>query len=701
VAASGGTLRYTKTGDALDGLTITVPANAYTSSSQWTVIADSTISVPWPAGTSEVGPALVITNSQGYATTPITLTMPMTVPPGTFVAPYYYDPVTKQLEGIPLVDLTATSATLAAQQFSNDFLATRGPTASAVRAGALRANATAAFGNVIVVWVKAPESDLKGTFGTDFKPGRDDWEFVNYGDYVSPGGDCEGMSLTAMYYQFFVRDPKQTSYGLYHQYDSSLPNTWDNVQGIRFAGSVQGDITDRFDKGTTGLKAIMNKSTQAGTRVDNLTASWLMLTFKLTGNPVLMAIYGPTVAHSVVAYGGTSSGSTVTVKFADPNAPGTERTMTFEGGKLTPLPFSNNAASSADDITSAYALGVTAELPLKEIDGRYAEFKAKTAGKDRYPASYSWVYFNETAVRWDVIPAGAQATIRTSDKQFRAGLLCTNCPAKDPTVTPDGLMLVRVYDENGVTLLGTTDSPVTLTRGEYGFSLVAVPRSPYASPAKPGFVDYRPLTVIYTPKLASISLQVNKSGTTRAAQGSEVVVRGDTLLLAAVVKDADGAVAQEPVTWSSSDATIARVSTTGVVTTPSVGSATITATSASLSTLRASVVVNVTAPAPPPPTNTNPIATLTLAPKPTSVVRGTTRQFSVTLKDAAGNVTSLPAGVTVGYAVDDSNLGSINSSSGLFTASATRTGTTTVRAFLLGSGAPTTIFDASTVTITN
>jgi len=33
-----------------------------------------------------------------------------------------------------------------------------------------------------------------------FRPGIDDWEFTNYGSYITPDGECEGQSLTALWY---------------------------------------------------------------------------------------------------------------------------------------------------------------------------------------------------------------------------------------------------------------------------------------------------------------------------------------------------------------------------------------------------------------------------------------------------------------------------------------------------------------------
>ena len=687
IGAAGGTLRYSKSGDALDGLTLVVPSTAYTTPSQWTIVADSTVVVPLPATFSQVGPALVITNTLGYAASPIALTTPMAVPTGYSVAPFYFDVISKKLEPIPLVDFTSTSATLAALHFSNDFTATRGPTHAAVRA-TLHAGA---FASVVVVWVKVADNDLKGTFNSTFKSGRDDWEFVNNGDYVAPGGDCEGMSITAIYYQYFVHDPLQTSYGLYHQYDSSLPNTWDNVQGIRFAGSVQGDYSDRFAQGVTQLQALFNKSSSAGTRVDHLTASWLMLTFKLTGNPVLLAIQGPAGGHAVVAYAGTSSGSHVAISFADPNFPAVARTMNFEAGVLTPVSLQLNASSAATNFVTAYALGVTAEVPLTSIDARYEEFKLKKAGQDRYPSAYKFAYFNALSNTFDTLGTA----LTTANGTFQPVILCPTCPSKQPGITPDGRMRAAPYNDTGITPLDSDGLGAHLARGVNHLVVVGYARSPYSTTGDDGFLDSKEVTVNYVPPPTTITLSVGVGSANRPAAATETVQRGATLALVAVLKDSGSVVVNEPVLWSSSNVAFATVDAVGgIVTGVAAGTAIITAQSSSVSRVKATVTVRVTTP------NTNAVASMVITPKTWSLKRGEIKQFAVTLLDAAGNETTLPAGIRVGFAEDDSNLGSISSTTGLFTADPTRTGSTFVRAFLLGTGAPNNIFDVATVTIT-
>jgi uncharacterized protein YjdB len=97
--------------------------------------------------------------------------------------------------------------------------------------------------------------------------------------------------------------------------------------------------------------------------------------------------------------------------------------------------------------------------------------------------------------------------------------------------------------------------------------------------------------------------------------------------LNAVVKDVNGTVVTDrPVTWSSSNTTVATVSSTGLVTGVTIGTATITATS---ETKSGTATVTVT-PAP--------VSTVTVSPPTPTVVIGTTTTLAATTKDALGAV---------------------------------------------------------------
>ncbi|MBL0170834.1 MAG: PKD domain-containing protein [Gemmatimonadaceae bacterium] len=487
VGTSGGTLVYRRTGDPLDGLQIVVPSGAYPTSTPWTIVADSTIKVPLPADFTQVGPVLVINNTQGYADSVMTLTMPMPLPDDVAIVPFYYDSASNTLEGIPLVDRSPTTVTLATRHFSRDLLGLPG---NVSETSALRTAMALGFGAVKIVWVKAPKLKLIGTFNSTFRPAVDNWEFVNNGEYISPGGICEGMSISAMYYHFFQKLGGKPP--LYRQFDLTLANVLDNVQGIRFSGSVQGDYSARFKKGINQLRRLIDLGVANGTKVEDLTSTWILMTLKLSSRPVLLAIQNADAGHAVVAYAATFNGVRTNVSFADPNYPEISRTMVFESGRLTPVSMSVKAGKPDEFYDKAYALSVTAEVPLVEIDARFAEFKQQKAGADRYPASYRAEYYDNLTESWLPLPS----TLLTTDAQLELRHICTSCPTKT-TGTPPEMHRVELWDGTGENSLGSDG----LTTNNEGTTKYYAVLSAYTAsdPSSLGFVDAIPFTVVYRP----------------------------------------------------------------------------------------------------------------------------------------------------------------------------------------------------------
>ncbi|HKW12192.1 MAG TPA: Ig-like domain-containing protein [Gemmatimonadaceae bacterium] len=142
---------------------------------------------------------------------------------------------------------------------------------------------------------------------------------------------------------------------------------------------------------------------------------------------------------------------------------------------------------------------------------------------------------------------------------------------------------------------------------------IAVVGSACSAATTPGDGNANPPSVaIVTISPPSVSTQVGKS-----------------VQLSAAAKDSAGNVLSgRSVSWISSDSTIAQVSSSGMVSARTAGSAVVQAT---VEGKHASVTATV-APVP--------VASLVLSPLGTTVMRGATVQYSATAKDAAGNVLS-------------------------------------------------------------
>ena len=112
-------------------------------------------------------------------------------------------------------------------------------------------------------------------------------------------------------------------------------------------------------------------------------------------------------------------------------------------------------------------------------------------------------------------------------------------------------------------------------------------------------------------------------------QTSASIAIGASLTLVATVRDAQGnSITSGTTSWSSSDSTIAAVSSSGVVTGKSTGSATITASSGGKSATATITVTGI------------PVASITLNASTASIVTGQTVTFTAVTKDASGNVLS-------------------------------------------------------------
>lgn len=201
------------------------------------------------------------------------------------------------------------------------------------------------------------------------------------------------------------------------------------------------------------------------------------------------------------------------------------------------------------------------------------------------------------------------------------------------------------------------------------------------------------VTVTATPVPTSLVVYVQTGATTMrpAVRTNEPLSVGATLQLKTEVRDVNGVLLVDPVVYTSSNTAVATVdASTGLVTAKTVGIAMITSKSSINASLTSTVAVNVSA------ASTAAPASIRLSPTSATMAVNATQQFTATLYDANGNVTTVPAGAHIGFAVDDSNVAS-TTQTGLVSASGV--GTTTLRAIL--EGIPqTNIFAAATLVVT-
>jgi uncharacterized protein YjdB len=164
-------------------------------------------------------------------------------------------------------------------------------------------------------------------------------------------------------------------------------------------------------------------------------------------------------------------------------------------------------------------------------------------------------------------------------------------------------------------------------------------------------------------------------GSVAVLPASANVQRGATTILTATVKDVTGAVATDrQVTWSTSNASVASVSATGVVTGNAIGTATITASSGGRSGGAAITVVPV------------PVGSVAVDPTTADLLVGQTITITPTVRDANGTVV---ADRVVSWGSSNTAVASVASNTGIVTAKSA--GTATISATSEGKSATTSV----------
>lgn len=253
-----------------------------------------------------------------------------------------------------------------------------------------------------------------------------------------------------------------------------------------------------------------------------------------------------------------------------------------------------------------------------------------------------------------------QATITATSESISgsAGLTVTVPPVATVTVAPQGptlivgatLQLVAVTkDASGNTLSGRT---ITWSSSSSGVASVSASGVVTAAAAGTASVTATSEGVTGTTSV-TVAVAPVTSVTVTPATGSLII--GATLQLSATTKDAAGdTLTGRAISWSSSNTSIASVSSSGLVTAVGVGTATITASSEGISGTSSIAVA----------TAVQPVATVTVTPATASLIIGAPLQLSAVTKDAAGNTLT---GRQVAWSSANTSVASVNAS-GLVTA---------------------------------
>ena len=356
VTAAGATISFD--GGPVDGLRVAFPEGAYDEGAEIEIAAREITSHTFGELIDPVSPLVSVEGAPGVANGLVEVTLPAPVPDGSFAMGFYYDPDTRRLEGVPPVAQGDGTVTLVTRHFSSVFVS-------------------------MVLPARLPEAGE-----TMFLAGTDGWQFTNYGSFVSRGGHCAGMSISAMWYWSEQKNgagaPK-----LLGRFDDSTgdptPSFWqDDSQAIRFVSTVQedvwwGNLVGRFFRyaRTVGF--------------DRLQWTAFRYAMTVTGQPQYVTLAYPKAddptkvggGHAVVAYAYTSDRLYV----YDPNHPRRKRFIRWDDANSRFLPY-GSALKAGDEGHDFTWIGFAAKSALTDWAGigrRYNELLSGTAGNDRFP----------------------------------------------------------------------------------------------------------------------------------------------------------------------------------------------------------------------------------------------------------------------------------------------------------------------------
>ncbi|MFI5264505.1 MAG: hypothetical protein ACHQM6_08325, partial [Candidatus Kapaibacterium sp.] len=389
IGSGGGSVVISKAGAPIDGLKLTIPSGAYSSNQTFTVSYA-------PITTNNVGPnfhpispLIKISNGGGYANEVITIKVPVTIPKGTFAMGFFYNELTGSVEGLPVIAEDSVSVTVGTRHFETSSISESG----AYSKGNHVQDFTS-FANLVIASIDESKLAQSNVISSGFKPGVDDWEFINYGSILAPGGHCAGQSISAMWYFYEqkLRGAKPL-FGLLDKVNISSDVIWqDDRFGYKFASTTQCSL----DWDGSLRKILMAERTYAPTLVWKSFA----LSMLVTGEPQYVGIRNTTTGggHAMIAYKIDYTGGKLYV--ADPNYPGrTDREIDFNGSLFQPYMSGDNANDLGHPYDEIGYFAKTAFIDWDKLGTLWNNVENKIIGLGKFPSYTLWEYTNNQEIQ--------------------------------------------------------------------------------------------------------------------------------------------------------------------------------------------------------------------------------------------------------------------------------------------------------------
>jgi len=367
ITTNGGRVSVGDPTSAINGFTINIDPGTYKTDTDFDISTTEITGHTYGNEFSPITPLITVDNGGGFSEHPMQVTIPIDITEEEFAMGFYYDAKTKELEAIPYVSISADKITLLTNHFSNIVVS-----------------------KISIAELERLTSNTKTNADSGFKPGFDDWQFINYGSALAPGGHCAGQSLTmSWYYQKVHREKSEARlYGRFdNNGDTKTESFWqDDSEAYRFASAVQYNI----DWDSLEFNKYLDFSRQNQKRVFYAFSYSILV----TGTPQFMGIYhydnygNIAGGHAIVAY--KVEGNRIYV--ADPNFPGQEDRY-CELGSDGFKPYSSGAnaadisASGGTLYTEMIFIAGSALIDYSVIEQGYSDMLGGKAGDGIFPGS--------------------------------------------------------------------------------------------------------------------------------------------------------------------------------------------------------------------------------------------------------------------------------------------------------------------------
>ena len=442
IGPAGGTIVVSQPGNELSGMQIVVPQNSYQETRTYSISYSKIEKHSLGDNFNPISPLIMIKNGGGYSDDLISVKIPIKKSTDEFAMAFYYDNNTGKLEGLPILAEDDSSVTFGTRHFSTSTISL------GKRLG--KTHDASAYSNVVITSFKDSYLTGQSIINTGFQPGVDDWEFTNYGSYAASGGHCAGQSISAMWY--YYEKKLKGAPQLFHAYDTILKSDgtkdtvwYDNKYGYRLASTLQKNL-----QWNGKLYKILEK---VETTPNFHFLSWraFAATMLLTGEPQFVGLTSDKGGHAIIAYKISLTENKLFV--ADPNYPGQEKVITFNGTSFNNYKTRQNANSPESNYFGIGYYSKTSMIDWDKLNDLWAQFENKTIGNALFPA---YKYYYKLDKDWIEL----QDTLTTTTDSLRIKWDLAN----------SGIIEI---DETGARFQNPNYFPLQTGKHKYGFAMFA------------------------------------------------------------------------------------------------------------------------------------------------------------------------------------------------------------------------------------